>query len=410
MHSQRPIRVLYSFPHKIGAGRICYTAWQQVKGLSAAGADVLVFPGVLHKAFPQSIEVRQTLARGRLRIPYKAIGTMRALALHDHIVSQRIEKLSGQIDIIHCWPSASLKTLKTARRLGIPTVLERPNAHTRFAYEAVQQESRRIGVTLPRDNEYAFKTDVLLREEEEFDRADYLLCASDFSLKTFIDRGFPREKLRKHRYGFDEKSFYPDLNRAESHNRNRGLTMLFAGDAAVRKGLHFALEAWLQSPAHCEGKFLIAGGILPEYAEKFSTMLAHPSVEVLGYRNDVPELMRKCDLFVLPSIEEGYGLVCVEAIGSGSVPLVSEACTDDCRHMENALVHPIGDVQMLENHISMLHEDRALLARLRAGCHASAPHLTWTAAGVRLLEVYREILARPASGLSAAAPAYPAAL
>ena len=39
--SNRPIRVLYSFPHKIGAGRICYTAWQQVAGLAAAGADVL---------------------------------------------------------------------------------------------------------------------------------------------------------------------------------------------------------------------------------------------------------------------------------------------------------------------------------------------------------------------------------
>jgi len=33
----KPIRVLYSFPHKLGADRICYTAWQQVNGLAAAG-------------------------------------------------------------------------------------------------------------------------------------------------------------------------------------------------------------------------------------------------------------------------------------------------------------------------------------------------------------------------------------
>src|SRR5262249_26481666 len=43
------VRVLYSFPHKLGAGRICYTAWQQVNGLAAVGADVTVFPGVLHR-------------------------------------------------------------------------------------------------------------------------------------------------------------------------------------------------------------------------------------------------------------------------------------------------------------------------------------------------------------------------
>jgi hypothetical protein len=41
------VKVLYSYPHKLGADRICYTAWQQVNGLSSAGADVIVFPGVL---------------------------------------------------------------------------------------------------------------------------------------------------------------------------------------------------------------------------------------------------------------------------------------------------------------------------------------------------------------------------
>ena len=47
----KPIRVLYSFPHKLGADRICYTAWQQVNGLAAAGADVLVFPSILQVQF-----------------------------------------------------------------------------------------------------------------------------------------------------------------------------------------------------------------------------------------------------------------------------------------------------------------------------------------------------------------------
>ena len=60
------VRVLYSFPHKLGAERICYTAWQQVNGLAAAGADVLV-------AGSTSI-----FAQGR--VSPEAIGRMRALA------------------------------------------------------------------------------------------------------------------------------------------------------------------------------------------------------------------------------------------------------------------------------------------------------------------------------------------
>ena len=145
----RGIRVLYSFPHKLGAGRICYTAWQQVNGLVAAGAEVLAFPASLSRQLHADVKVRCTLARGPVRIPYKAIGHMRAYALHDYIVSRRIEKLVGQIDIIHAWPQGALRTLATAARLGIPTVLERPNTHTRFAFEVVQSECERLGVALP---------------------------------------------------------------------------------------------------------------------------------------------------------------------------------------------------------------------------------------------------------------------
>jgi len=394
---ENPIRVLYSFPHKLGADRICYTAWQQVNGLAAAGADILACPGVLHRPVPPSVRVWPTLAWGKLRIPYKVIGTMRALALHDHIVARRLEKLKDQVDIVHTWPDAARETLKTAARLGIPTVLERPNAHTRYAYEAVQREAKRLGVILPPDNEYAFKTDVLQKEEEEYRLTDYLLCPSDFTIRTFLDYGFPREKLLKHQYGFDEQACHPEKRR---DGDSRPFTMLFAGDCAVRKGVHFALEAWLQSPAHRTGKFLIAGGFLPAYRERLSSMLSHPSVEVLGYRNDVPELMRNSDIFVLPSIEEGFGLVCVEAMGSGSVPLVSEACTDLCKHLENALVHPIGDVNALREHITMLYEDRESLARLRAAGLKCAPTLTWTAAGVRLLDLYRTAIAAKKNGLT----------
>src|SRR5580698_8298689 len=102
--SKERVRVVYSFPNQLGADRICYTAWQQVNGLAAAGADLVVFPASVSRPVPPGVKVSPTLARGRLRLPYKLVGTMRAVALHDGIVGRRIEKLAGQIDIIHTWP------------------------------------------------------------------------------------------------------------------------------------------------------------------------------------------------------------------------------------------------------------------------------------------------------------------
>jgi glycosyltransferase involved in cell wall biosynthesis len=61
--------------------------------------------------------------------------------------------------------------------------------------------------------------------------------------------------------------------------------------------------------------------------------------------------------------------------------------------MENALVHHVGDVQALTAQITLLHEDRPLLKRLRASGLSMLDELTWNAAGRKLLEVYRETIA-----------------
>jgi glycosyltransferase involved in cell wall biosynthesis len=396
------MRVLYSFPHRIGAGRICYTAWQQVAWLVEAGADVTVMPASVARPLPEGTRTLPTLARGSLRVPARAVGEHRMLALHDRLVARRLERAADRFDVVHAWPLGALETLRVARRLGLPTVLERPNAHTRFAYETVQRECERLGVELPPDHEHAFNAEVLAKEEAEYALADRLLCPSDFTARTFTDLGEDPARLLRHFYGFDERTFHPA---PEPRQAGPGLTVLFVGVAAVRKGLHFALEAWLGSPAADSGRFLIAGEVLPSYGERIGHLLAHPSVEVLGHRTDVPELMRVSDALVLPSIEEGFGLVCTEAMGSGCVPVVSDACTELCRHMDNALVHHVGDVAALREHLTLLHEDRGLLAQLRLNGLAERSAMTWTAAGRRLLECYEETAAaveqRPAPRLVA---------
>jgi glycosyltransferase involved in cell wall biosynthesis len=382
-------RVVYSFPLRLGAGRICYTAWQQVNGLAAAGAELRVFSASVGREIPAGAKVSSTLEWGRARLPFRIVGTKRAVALHDKIVARRIEKLADQIDIIHTWPTGSLETLRTAARLGIPTVLERPNANTRFAMEVVKEECNRLGIVLPPDHEHAYNEEKLRREEAEYRLATRLLCPSDFVVKTFVDKGYPNRKLIRHIYGYDEKVYYPGC---EPRDPKQGLRMLFVGVCAVRKGVHYALEAWLNSPACKTGNFLIAGEFLPAYLEKLAPWLSHPSVKVLGHRNDVADLMRNSDLLVLPSIEEGFGLVITEAMGCGCVPLASEACTEICSHMKTGLMHKIGDLESLTRQITMLHEDRALLQRLRDACLRACPEITWTAAGRRLLDAYRETI------------------
>lgn len=378
------MRVLYSFPNKIGADRVCYTAWEQVKGLCANGVEVLLMPGAVHRPIPGNPQIEPTLSRGRYRLPYKLLRRS-AFYLHDWIVARRLEKLAGQIDLVHCWPSASLETLRTAKRLGIPTVLERPNAHTRFCYETVQQECKRLGVTPHAEN--SFKANVLKREEAEFAAADFLLCPSNFVADSFLAHGFSETRILRHMYGFDENTFFPDTMRREKQKK---FIALFVGVDAVRKGLHLALESWLLSPLIKDGIFMIAGELTPEFKRRFKEDLSDPSVVQLGFRKDVPHLMRKADVLVLPTFEEGSPLVCSEALGAGLVPLTSTVCAGVCQHMENSLIHEVGDVAKLREHFTMLYRNPELLAQLRQGAIRSRYDLTWTAAGKSLATAYAQ--------------------
>src|SRR5579862_4428430 len=112
--NKKPIRVLFSFGLRLGAERICTIAWHQAAGLAAAGADLTMCPAAISRPLPPPIRTWPTLAWGKMRLPNRLLGPMRYTALHDWVVSRRIERMAGQIDIIHAWPLASLRTLRTA--------------------------------------------------------------------------------------------------------------------------------------------------------------------------------------------------------------------------------------------------------------------------------------------------------
>jgi glycosyltransferase involved in cell wall biosynthesis len=381
-----PIRVLYSFPHKIGSGRICWTAWQQVVGLVDAGATVVAIVGSMAKPLPAGVTVKKTLGIGPFRIPYRLLGVRRASLLHDWMTASWLKRHVSEVDIVHAWPLGGLRTIRVAKRLGIPVVMERPNAHTAFAYQVVEDECKRIDLTLPDGFEHKYDGVSLAHEVLEYDECDYLLCPSDFVAQTFLDKGFRPEKLLKHQYGYDESLI--QSGDQEAHP-SQGLVAIYVGLCTPRKGLHYALEAWLSSEACKTGKLMVCGEFVPGYKEKFEHLLSHPSVEVLGHRKDIPELMKQADIFILSTIEEGSALVTYEARGAGCVLLVSDASGAVCETMQNGLVHRARDVETLRSHLDLLNQDRGFLGELRTNSLSAASQLTWRAAGVKLLDVYR---------------------
>ena len=390
----RRLRILYSFPNRIGITGIGMTAWHQVSSLVEVGHSVVVACGSCERSLPDSCEVVDTTSVLGIRLPYRLFGRDRVYRYHDGTVARLLSSRAADFDVFHGWPLGSLKTLQVARQRNVPTVLERPNAHTGFAYEAVAREHFSLNVPVPRDHTHRYNAKRLEREESEYALADQLACPSDFVRQTFLSRGFDESSLGRHAYGFDKSKFYPG---DRSDRGNGGITALFAGRCEPRKGLHYALRAWLASGLEEKGQFLIAGEFIPHYRERLGPLLDHPSVRVLGFVADVATLMRQADVFVLPSVEEGSALVTYEARACGCVLLVSDSTGAEVRHGIDGFVHRAGDVEELTAQFRQLGESSERFRAMRAASCAASNGNSWTDAAALLTSVYRNAIDRARS-------------
>jgi glycosyltransferase involved in cell wall biosynthesis len=386
----RPLRILYSFPDTLGAPGIGTTAWNQARTLVGLGHEVHVYATALARDVPGAARVTTTLTLAGRRVPHRALGRARAYRYHDRRVARALRSAPGRIDVVHCWPRATLETAQAARGSGAVSVREAPNTHTAYAYERVAAEVERLGLAQAGGHSHTPDADALALEEREYEAVDLVAVPSEFVRRTFVEHGVPAAKLGLHQFGFDLERFpAPEGERVPGE----GLRALFVGSCEPRKGLHYALDAWIASGAGERGTFTICGAFYPGYRELLEHPLAHPSVRVEGFVSDVAALMRAADVLVLPTVEEGSALVTYEAQASGCVPVVSEAAGARCAHLEDALVHAPGDVAALTEHFRLLDGDRALLARLRAATLARRATLTWEQGARELEGLYRELLA-----------------
>lgn len=93
------------------------------------------------------------------------------------------------------------------------------------------------------------------------------------------------------------------------------------------------------------------------------------SIRFLGFRNqtELPRFYDLCDIFVLPSHHDAWGLVVNEVMNAGRPVIVTDrvGCFPDLVHEGlNGFVYPAGDVAALAGHLERLVGDPALRATM----------------------------------------------
>jgi glycosyltransferase involved in cell wall biosynthesis len=87
------------------------------------------------------------------------------------------------------------------------------------------------------------------------------------------------------------------------------------------------------------------------------------------------DIAAESDILLMTSRKEPFGMVTIEAMSMGCVPIaydVPSGSTEIIEHGKSGLLVPLGDIQNWADHISHLHHDRNRLAELSAGASARA--------------------------------------
>ncbi|HEX8228772.1 MAG TPA: glycosyltransferase family 4 protein [Chloroflexia bacterium] len=167
------------------------------------------------------------------------------------------------------------------------------------------------------------------------DWVDGIICVSEGVRRTFSQAGVPAGKLHVVRNGVPVREHHAD-NRAVARELRASLGLptrsklvLSVGRLTRQKGYDYLIGAACKVAAQLpDTRFLLAGEG-PLEAELKATAQACGAlrnVHFLGARPDAKELMRACDLFVLPSIFEGLPLVVLEAMSAERAVVATHVC------------------------------------------------------------------------------------
>jgi glycosyltransferase involved in cell wall biosynthesis len=310
----------------------------------------------------------------------------------DWVASRQLS--SRKYDLFHGWSGSSLRSLRVAKKRGIPSVLEIPLWH-------IEKMPVQVAGSPP-PNAGKCASETLLRRLftvtpeqilEEYDLADLLLVPSACAAKSFVDAGIPEKRLFPLGAGVDTELFGNDTSSElpSAFSAERPMRAVFCGALTRRKGLHVLLEAWHKlSLPHAQ---LTLVGTICEDIKPSLAQFEGPSINVTGFLSCVDEVFRQSDIHIFPSECEGSPKSVYEACASGLPQITTFESGDVVLNEINGLVVPPNDVVALANAIRRLYKSpRRILQYGRAARQRAEAEFTWDHFRERLARAYDLVL------------------
>lgn len=307
--------------------------------------------------------------------------------LFDMLVSKQLAHLD-HIDIFVGWAHYTLNSIPTARKAGAIIIIESGSCHILEQQQLLQEEYKKFGLhynpTHPKTIEKMLA---------EYQQADVIMTLSSFAQQSFIKQGLPPHKIYKIPCGINIDFFLH--HKIFMHKKK--FRVIFVGLVTLRKGVHHLIQAWAQAKLPQQNAELFIVGAIQQDFRLIQQKLSIPSNVILvgpKDRETLRQYLQQSSLFVLPSIEDGFGMVIAEAMASGLPVICSKntAGVDIIENGKHGFLIDAGDIKYLAEKIQWCFENQEDAALIGLCGQKHIQSFSWNVYGERIYQMYTNIL------------------
>ena len=291
----------------------------------------------------------------------------------DRAVARRLH--TGKFRAVYAYEDGAQLAFIEARRRGARTLYDLPIGHWRAARTLLLDEAEREpewAATLTGNRDSPAKTE---RKDAELALADVVFVASSYTRRTLSEVADFKGTVMVVPYG--SPAFLPAAAAVPASASAKKLRVLFVGSLGQRKGLSYLFAACRQVRAAVTltvigQKPLEPCPVLDRELGSVRWIPSCPHQEILAE-------MAAHDVFVFPSLFEGFGLVLLEALAMG-LPIITTAHTagpDLIHEGVEGFIVPIRDSEAIAARLELLHREPARLAEMSAAARRRAREFSW---------------------------------
>lgn len=351
-------------------------------GKSASAAYCHELPDEFVRSFP----IRSLIWKWKIRRLMRNNGVYDAYAVTDRAFASVVARAKlPEHDVFFGYSYASLEILEAEKRRGIFTILDQIDPGP-AEFRLVANEMERYPEVAGPPSE--FPVAYFDRNRREWELADVIVVNSEWSRELLTQQGADPRKIEILPLAYEPP---PESDRLPSDLRPRPsapLRVLWLGQVNVRKGIHYLVDVArlvLNEPV----QFDIVGplNVSAEWARS-----APPNVTFHGpvSRDRAEKWYRRADIFVLPTLSDGFAITQLEAMAYGLPVITTPNCGRVVENGKTGFIVPPRDTQALVNAIRHFVGNRDLLSRMSQVCCGVSQAYSVASYGSQLVDILQK--------------------